>query len=61
MQEVESLPRQKVLDHLKKNAYGLVVPYLVNTTLTRCYDVITSHTLLGACGTPLGRSDLNIS
>ena len=29
LQEVESLPRQKVLDHLRKNAYGLVVPYLV--------------------------------
>ena len=31
LQEVESLPRQKVLEHLRKNAYGLVVPYLVNT------------------------------
>ena len=30
LQEVESLPRQKVLEHLKKNAYGLVVPYLVS-------------------------------
>ena len=30
LQEVELLPRQKVLEHLRKNAYGLVVPYLVS-------------------------------
>ena len=59
LQEVESLPRQKVLDHLRKNAYGLVVPYLVCHICF--YDVITCRAPSGTCGPPLGRPNPNIS
>jgi len=39
VEEMKSLPRQKVLDHLTKHAPALVVPYLVSISSCVCVCV----------------------